>query len=100
MTRVAAMSNRALLASLAFAVALVGCNVVAKLAGVPLKEVVSVAVVLPAGILVGDSVQATATATDNAGNVTNSAPATWRSSDATVASVDAQGWVTGLIGGR
>ena len=92
----AAMSRPALVVWLASGLALVACG---DLFG-PSKSVTTVTVVLPAGLLVGDTVRATAVATDASGKTVNK-PATWRSSNPGAVSVDTLGRVVGkVLGGQ
>ncbi len=86
------MSRPALVVWLASAVSLVGCG---GLFG-PSKEITAVTVVLPAGILLGDTVQATAVATDASGKTVNR-PVTWRSSNPGGVPVDTLGRVIGKV---
>jgi hypothetical protein len=88
----AAMSHPVVAIWLASGVALVGCGDL----GGPSKQVATVTVVLPAGILLGDTVQAKAIATDASGRTVNK-PATWRSSNPAAISVDTLGRVIGKM---
>ena len=56
-----------------------GCGAVAAIAGAPKIE--SVTVSAPAGLLVGETGQATANALGDDGKTHNGRPVTWRSSD-------------------
>ena len=90
------MSRPALVVWLAASVGLVGCG---GLLG-PSNPVTAVTVVLSAGILVGDTVQATAVETDAAGQTKNK-PVTWRSSNPAAVPVDSLGRVVGkVLGGQ
>jgi len=64
------------------------------------NQIVSLTIVAPAGVLVGDSAQLEAVATFSRGELQHQAPASWRSSDPTAISVNSQGWIKGLVGGR
>jgi len=92
------MSGKSVVLWLVSSVALVGCNAIAKIAGAP--KIVSVTINAPAGILVGESAVATAVALGDDGRDHGGRPRTWRSSDPAALSIDANGKMVGLIGGR
>src|ERR1051325_9938735 len=92
------MSRSAYLALLVSSGALGGCAAVAGIVG-DMRHAVTVIVTAPLGLLVGDSAHVTATVIDSRGDTTMNAPVTWSSSDPTVLSIDAQGWIKGLVGG-
>lgn len=75
-----------------------GCSTIAGIAGVDLSAN-PLSVALPAAILSGDTVLAVANVTHRDGHL-ESVTATWRTSDATVISVDASGRMIGHIEGR
>jgi len=79
-------------------VATIGCGAVAKIAGVPSRDITTITVDLPSTILVGDTVQATATAKDGSGRPVETA-FVWRSSDPGSVSVDGRGRVVGSSAG-
>ena len=81
-------------------IVLADCNAVAGIAGGGDHAIVSVTVLAPAGLLVGESIQIQANATEKGGFVRPNVPATWRSSDPAAISVSSDGLITGLIGGR
>jgi hypothetical protein len=74
-----------------------GCNVIAAIAAPKIK---SVTVVAPAGLLVGETAQAAFHAFGDDGKDHQGRPVKWKSSDPTALSIDAQGKMTALIGGR
>src|SRR6266550_594116 len=76
----------------------VGCSTIAGIAGVDLSAN-PLSVALPAAILSGDTVLAVANVTHKDGHL-ESVTATWRTSDATVISIDASGRMVGHIEGR
>src|SRR6266704_4489153 len=82
---------------LASVVVLLGCSKLAELAGVPTNDF-TVKVTLADTVAVGQTVTATATK-DSAGQ-TIVLTAEWRSSNPSVASVDAPGNVTGKAAGQ
>lgn len=92
------MSRSALIVFLTAGVAVVGCSVIAGIAGAP--KIVSVTVIAPAGVLVGDTAQATAHALGDDGREHPGRPVTWRSSDPAALPIDASGKIVGLIAGR
>lgn len=78
---------------------LAGCGAVGAIVGG--SGVTSVTVGVPAGLLVGDSAQAHASATKDNGNVIpDLTPDAWRSSDPTVISINSHGVIKALIAGR
>jgi len=97
--RLAGMSRSALIIFLlGSGVAVVGCNAIGAIVGPP--KIVSVTVSAPAGLLVGDSAQATSNALGDDGKTHNGRPVTWRSSDPAALAIDGQGRMVALIGGR
>ena len=89
------MRRRALVTlTMAASLPLAGCNKLAELAGAP--TVTDVTVRVPAGILVGDSGQAHASATKSNGvTIPDLRPDAWRSSNPSVISIDKNGVVSG-----
>ena len=78
---------------------LAGCGAIGSIVGG--SGVTNVTVGVPAGILVGDSAQAHASATkDNGVVIPDLTPDAWRSSDPTVISINSHGVMKGLIAGR
>lgn len=76
-----------------------GCNKLAEIAGAP--TISEVTVHAPAGLLVGDSAQATATATKSNGDqITALTPDAWHTSNASVISIDGQGGMKALAAGQ
>ncbi len=84
-----------------FSLLLAGCGAVAALVGVPNREVASVTIVLPATILVGDTVQARVDLKDSGGkHPQGDTTITWLSSNPAAVKVDATGRVTGDVVGQ
>ncbi len=77
---------------------LAACSAIAAIAGAP--KITSVTVTAPAGLLVGDSAVATADALGDDHKTHNGRPRTWRSSDPAALSIDQNGNIKALIGGR
>jgi Bacterial Ig-like domain (group 2) len=95
------MSRSTVMVSMAFALAISGCRKLAEIAGVPNRDVVSITLHVPQGLLVGDTVQASAEPRSADGRPPwGDTTVTWRSSDATVLSVDAGGRLIGMAPGQ
>ncbi len=84
-----------------FSLLVAGCGAVAALVGVPNHEVASVTIVLPATILVGDTVQALVDLKDSGGKrPQGDTTITWQSSNPAAVKVDAAGRVTSDVVGQ
>jgi len=94
------MRSRALLpVALSSSLTLAACGAIGDIVGGP--SVTEVTVHVPAGILVGDSAQAHASAAKSNGvTIPDLRPDSWRSSDPTVISISQTGEMKGLIAGR
>ena len=91
------MTRGAVVVALTALAAVGGCNAIAAIAAPKIK---SVTVVVPAGLLVGETAQAEHHAFGDDGRDHLGRPVTWKSSDPTALSIDAQGKMVALIGGR
>ncbi len=92
------MARSVLVPVLATALAAAGCGAVAGILGAP--KIVSVTVIAPAGLLLGDSAQATFDAQGDDGKTHNGRPVTWRSSDPSALPIDDHGKMVARIAGR
>jgi len=91
------MPRPAVVVLLAAALAIGGCNAIAAVAAPKIK---SVTVDAPAGLLVGETAQAAFHAFGDDGKDHIGRPVKWKSSDPAALSIDAQGKMAALIGGR